>query len=307
MVDRLARLLGVDPSIVWNDEALPVPNLLAFLRDSWGGLVPEDYLVLRRSLSQAKALREAGWQPELAYSPKRAPSVRTYRDGYSLARRLRRDLGNPADPLFDLRGLVESRLGVLVSMDTLVTPRLEALAVAGGDAAAILLNRKSNIDPSKQRRSVAHELCHVLFDPREKGAVVDTLEAGSDDSQGVPEKHEQRARAFAAELLVPRIALDRLFKDSTSIPDLAALRTRQVCAAFGAPWELVVWHLMNHGKIDKTSVEPLLRAPERPGSAFTLGTPSALCWARTQVDEGEISSSRMRDLFGQDWDASLER
>ena len=46
---------------------------------------------------------------------------------------------------------------------------------------------------------LAHELCHVLFDPSDGGLHI-VLDVGSDrDVQAA----EQRARAFAAELLLP--------------------------------------------------------------------------------------------------------
>lgn len=306
MVDRLSNLLGVDPALVWAGGDLLVPNLLAFLRDRWGGLIAEDSLVLRRALTQAMALHEAGWHPEIRYSPKPAPHAQAWKAGYTLARRVRRDLGLPVEPIMDFRGCVEGRLGVLVCEVPLITPGLEALAVAGAAAAAILLNTRMPIDPLKQRRSVAHELGHLLFDPRNQGTIVDALKTEGGEDRDASERHEQRARAFAAELLVPGPALERLFVDSTLLPDQAATRARQVCSKFGAPWELVVRHLRNHGKIDDTMVEPLLHAPERPASNLALGSPTALLWARCQVEEGEISASRMRDIFGLDWGVPLE-
>lgn len=89
---------------------------------------------------------------------------------------------------------------LVVAME-LETPELEAFAVADEHGAAIVLNARLSQRPMLWRRSIAHELCHILFDPRDHQAIVDVLIEG--DSEGpVPEgqrkNREQRARAFAA-------------------------------------------------------------------------------------------------------------
>ena len=51
---------------------------------------------------------------------------------------------------------------------------------------------------------LAHELCHLLFDPKESGVQI-VLE-----TEGKEDLFEQRARAFSAELLVPSMSLSQL-------------------------------------------------------------------------------------------------
>ncbi len=305
MVTRLARALGVDPALALEDAPLPVPNLLAFLREPSWGIDPRDSIALRRALSRASSLRSAGLKPVHTYQTTPAPERKAFEAGYKAANRVRRDIANTAAPLEDLRGVIEARLGVVLVAMRLESPRLEALAIASDAGAAIVLNTRLSLPKVVLRRSIAHELCHILFDPRDGAPLLDVIAEGGEDEPepAAPQRarREQRARAFAAELLVPLKALRSLSGGRASTVDQARALTMEVSRTFGAPWELVAHHLCNHELIDAGCRDRLLL--ERPDISFPagIGSSEALRWARARVDEGELSEGRARDIFGSDW------
>lgn len=304
MVVRLARLVGADPAAALSGEPLPVPKLLAFLREASKGVHPRDTIALRRALSRASAVRAAGLRTAHTYAPSRAPSRNAYAAGYAAAQRVRRDVGCPTEPLRDLRGVIEGQLGVLVVAMELESPDLEALAVADDKGAAIVLNVRLPRRPEIWRRSVAHELCHVLFDPKDQEVMVDALETGAEERHSPDaqrESREQRARAFAAELLVPLRALRAMYASPVLGVDQARARVVEVSTRFGAPWELAVHHLVNHALIDDDDGDRLLLDRRPVDTALGLGRPAALQWARDRVEDGDLSEGRARDLFGDDW------
>lgn len=305
---RLARAVGVDPARALGGGALPVPRLVAYLREAPSGLSARDAVELRRALSRSAALREEGLRADLRFRPTSAPERRAFEAGYRAARRLRRDLGLEHGALVDLRGVVERRLGIVVVFAELASPRLEALAIADADGAAIVLNRGTPRPAALQRRSVAHELCHLLFDPRDDSPLVDVLEP--EDSRpavvysGQRERREQRARAFAAELLVPSaviLARHPLLADGL---EEAAGRVEAASAEFGAPWELTARHLGNIGVIGEPDAERLVARRHEVSGSLGLGEPAAWLWARQRVAEGELSEGRAREIFGADWEPS---
>lgn len=304
MVARLSRAVGVDPAVALAGAPVPVPKLLAFLREASAGVQPLDTLALRGALSRAAALRAAGMKPPRAYEQRRAPGKDAYAAGYAAARRIRKDLRNETEPFSDLRGMAEGELGVLVMPVHLQSHGLEALAIADDAGAAIVLNSNLALRPVLWRRSIAHELCHLLFDPRDHQPIVDVLAEGESEApipEGQRKNREQRARAFAAELLIPTKALKALYPSTCVGIAAARCRAMEVCERFGAPWELAVYHLSNQDCIVETDADrlhlerPLVRSP------LGVGRSAALEWARARVSEGELSEGRARDIFGSVW------
>lgn len=304
MVARLSRAIGVDPAVALSGAALPVPKLLAFLREASTGVQPVDTLALRGALSRASAVRAMGLGPRRAYQQRRAPGKDAFAAGYAAARRIRKDLHRESEPLDDLRGVIEEELGVLVVAMELCTPGLEALAIADDAGAAIVLNSRLPRKPVLSRRSIAHELCHLLFDPRDHQAIVDVLSEGESEApipEGQRKNREQRARAFAAELLIPSKALKALYPSVCSGTETARRRVMDACEHFGAPWELAVHHLANQRCIEESDGDNLLLEHPNVASSLGAGRPAALEWVRHRVVEGELSEGRARDLFGVDW------
>lgn len=256
----IARAVGLDFAALLDGRwvAHPVPSI--FLRhqghqdfDHRDADVLDEALDEGRALAQLHAAVEttALPLPTALFEPVGAASdhpLAAAQQGYALAREVRHWLQDPSNALGDVADLVERRLGIAVLVRSLYTARITALSVRGGSAAAIVLNAA---DPQRAANSLlarvhlAHEVCHVLFDPSEGGlhVVVDEI---------VDRKHsleERRARAFAAELLLPLDGLrDLLGPALASSDDSRALemvaRTR---SAFGTPHEITANHLCNRG------------------------------------------------------------
>ena len=105
---------------------------------------------------------------------------------------------------------------------------------------AVLLNSDAGYSASsgRGRATLAHEICHLLVDREISLPLVEVL-------GGRTAKHvEQRARAFAAELLLPRDIAGRAFLDSEGAEarTVSSLRSR-----FGVSTELLAWQVKNSG------------------------------------------------------------
>ncbi|MEZ4468586.1 MAG: ImmA/IrrE family metallo-endopeptidase [bacterium] len=129
--------------------------------------------------------------------------------GYELAHRTR-DLLRlmPDEPIENLHALIEDRLGILVIQDELPA-WLAGATVAVGELRGIVVNTVgSNQNVWVRRATMAHELGHLLWDPAER---LQSLTFDRHQDLDRPERAndvvEQRANAFAIELLAPQAAL----------------------------------------------------------------------------------------------------
>jgi Zn-dependent peptidase ImmA (M78 family) len=168
------------------------------------------------------------------------------RHGYQLAGELRRSLELVTEPLDDIRALVEERLGIAIVLRELSTRA--ACAVKAGDAAAIVLSGGAFRTASRARGAIAHEVCHILHDPDREGVHI-VLDRESDRSTHA---NEQRARAFAAELLLPRAGLNRLLGVPRGVreQDTAKELVIKAMEHFGASWQITANHLCNREFVD---------------------------------------------------------
>ena len=132
---------------------------------------------------------------------------RPYLGGYEAAHWLRAKLGIQESESFDPKYWLES-WGV--SLEYIKTHKdLEALAFWGHKhGPAILINENGviNSKSSGRRTTLAHEICHLLLDRKGSLPFADAI-GGS-----TPEWVEKRARAFAAELLLPRDLIDSVMR-----------------------------------------------------------------------------------------------
>ncbi len=99
---------------------------------------------------------------------------------------------------------------------------IDALAFWGPKhGPAIVINRDGiHAGPVGRRATYAHEICHLLVDRTQKLPLADII------GGQVPESIEQRARAFAAELLLPsRIAYESFLQTDQSLHEVSAALT----------------------------------------------------------------------------------
>lgn len=109
--------------------------------------------------------------------------------------------------------------------------------------------------PSGRRATLAHEVCHLLFDAHHALPVAEAL------GGRMPRDLEQRARAFAAELLLPRSVVAAQF-------DGDALATvRRAAIRYGVSKELAAWQLRNSGveleDAQRTALKGLVSRPQQ--------------------------------------------
>lgn len=162
-----------------------------------------------------------------------------YAQGYELARWLRTQPGvTGANGRVNPEGLL--RLwGVPVIDVGLGLVNVDALGCWGPrHGPAVLLNsdRRHAANSGRRRATLAHEICHLLVDRSTSLPLVEVL-------GGRTAKHvEQRARAFAAELLLPRDIAGWEFLSFGGDDERAAKSLR---ARYGVSSALLGWQLLN--------------------------------------------------------------
>jgi Zn-dependent peptidase ImmA (M78 family) len=159
--------------------------------------------------------------------------------GYSLARWLRRELRLDADQRFDPKGLLQ-RWGIHVADFALDDDAIEAVACWGAaHGPAILINRRGRHSQRApgQRATLAHEICHLLVD-REAALPLAEVFGGA-----VSRPVEQRANAFAAEMLIARETAGTAIQQADDPEDTLDY----LCTKFGVSREIVAWQAYNSG------------------------------------------------------------
>jgi Zn-dependent peptidase ImmA (M78 family) len=171
-----------------------------------------------------------------------------YDEGLKLARWFRQRLGigpgkriNPEDLL--------RRFSVSVQESRLASS-VDAVAVWGrrhGPCVLINTAGKHAQGLAGRRASTAHEMAHLLLDRRGALPIAEVL-------QGQAISHvEARARAFAAELLLPQEEAADAYLSSPDTPDRVV---RSLVRRYGVSPELAAWQIRNSG----TAISPRARA-----------------------------------------------
>ncbi|MCX5743170.1 MAG: helix-turn-helix domain-containing protein [Proteobacteria bacterium] len=256
-LDDLAQALDLDPQCLRRGEERVRPSLTVFLRhEGMQDFQDVDRAVLDGAIEQARILHELGvmlhesndvW-PGASFKRAEAPHDSfdaAAKHGYQLAIELRKFWGLPIEPLEDLRAIVEERLGIAILVRQLSTRATCAVKVC--DDAAIVLSGGTR-GAARVRGAIAHELCHILHDPDHEGVHV-VLDPEHDRSTHA---NEQRARAFAAELLLPRAGLNRLLGVPRNVREQLVARDLVIAAMdrYGTSWPITANHLCNREFID---------------------------------------------------------
>lgn len=143
------------------------------------------------------------------------PGNPTYRQGYVLAAIARSHIGNADGPILSLRELCEETLGIPLIQANL-GDQIAGVTVEVDNARAIVLNSGGAFSVLVRRVTIAHELGHLLFDPVERLGVlrVDSLDEVERSAGQLSDPVEQRANAFAVELLAPQQAALTRFQEA---------------------------------------------------------------------------------------------
>ena len=225
--------------------------------------------VARASVLRGASSAHAGhrfFEPVPVAGPRRRDAAQ---QGHRLARHVRAWLRLEVEPAGDLVAILEERFGIAVVVDVLRSRGLRASAVVDADkcAAAVVLGVRSTKHPPRDvvtRVSLAHELCHVLFDPLTPGSVRVDLDDRSEGNAAIT-LEESRANGFAAEFLMPVRGVRELVGASTRDvlePQRAKRLVQRVQERFATSWPLTVYHLANHGVIAPQTRDDLLRSEE---------------------------------------------
>lgn len=297
IIPSLARLYGVEAESLLagriqfepvTDDATTDDATIFLLHGAYQDFAPSDWAKLDRALQFGRLYASSnrqGLAERQGFIPVPAAGTKP-RDaamqGHALARRVRSRLNLGGAPLDDVRKLVEERLGIVVLVERFETDDLRAASIvdASRTAAAIVV---SAMDASRQKAPLlsrvylAHELCHILFDPSAPGRVQIVLDEnpqtqprGSSRAASRETLLESRAKGFAAEFLLPRAGVEPLLGppegDGLSISRARTL-VEKAAEHFKTPWQLTTWHLKNLGYMAEPTAEELIRAQ---GSAPSL-------------------------------------
>ena len=179
-------------------------------------------------------------------------SARPFEQGEAVAGFVRERFGITPEAAVDIFDLVRN-LGVQIYPEPFDPPTLDALAVWGGrHGPAALLNIASQRhggtspghaeDRGQVRVTLAHELCHFLIDRGHALGAVDVLRSR------MPVAVEQRARAFAAEFLLPGQAAGSAWLQAERPRGRAGLESLldELCRHFIVSKSVASWKL-EHG------------------------------------------------------------
>lgn len=272
-LDAVADALSLDPGALLLGREVARPVASVFLRHQGAqDFDDRDAPVLDEALEQGREIVRLGdllgrsplaLQRDL-FPQHAAPTDRPEspaQDGYRTAQTVRRWRPGPIAPLGDMRALIEDEFGIAVLVGEFVSSKVTAASIRAGNAGAIVLNANDplrSVNPLLTRVHLAHELCHVLLDPSEGGLHI-VLDVVNDRQAHAA---EQRARAFAAELLLPTEGLTELIGPPLGHNDMQrALDMVQLARShFGTPHEIAANHLCNRGYVDRRLREWLTKA-----------------------------------------------
>ncbi|HMR10003.1 MAG TPA: ImmA/IrrE family metallo-endopeptidase, partial [Polyangiaceae bacterium] len=159
--------------------------------------------------------------------------------GYKIARWVRDELGVADDEKVDPASMLR-KWNVHVGELCVDDDGIEAVACWGRQhGPAILVNRsgRHSQDEAGRRATLAHEICHLLVDRSASLPLAEVF--GGHVFRSV----EQRAGAFAAQLLVPREMAGRAFLNARSPGDVLS----SLAGKYGASRELIAWQTYNSG------------------------------------------------------------
>ena len=213
-----------------NVEEHDVQALLALLKDTVGIGREAD----RLPLIKYEAMRSSAWQ-----------------QGYLLANLARKEMG-VSETLYkvDLDKLF-SRNGIRKREVDLSDIKIRAVAICGqGLHPVVAFNKSSKHNESEPglRFTLAHELCHLLFDEEE--GVPLAVASGP----WAPAEIEKRANAFAAMFLMPENACRMLLDSHSKNGKVNQKVISTIAAIFGTSKLATLRHLGNLGLIDNDEV-----------------------------------------------------
>lgn len=234
--ERAARVIGLDErALSYRSDSDGNSSIAVRLRDlrrhkpTLNGAVvitlTEAAWVAMTQLRLERALGFTGtaqFEQEPFYGTSGYPA---YRVGYDLADMLRAKLNLTNAPIPSMRALAERTLGIPIIQTDLGRHIAGATLESGGRRAIVVNQSGRNQNVFVRRFTIAHELCHILFDPadRLRHLRVDEYDDLDTRDDQITDPIEQRANAFAIQLLAPQAAALRVYQDPGQTDPLAAV------------------------------------------------------------------------------------
>ncbi len=165
-----------------------------------------------------------GLQPNPSYGTSGYPA---YMWGYDLAGRVRQRLRlEPAMAVPSMRELVEEYFGIPLIQAELGDGVAGATLESDGHRCIVVNLSGENRNVLRRRATIAHELGHLLFDPSQhlESLRVDSYLELELERERVTDKVEQRANAFAVELLAPQQAILARYRETADDPLYACMK-----------------------------------------------------------------------------------
>jgi Zn-dependent peptidase ImmA (M78 family) len=301
VLERYATTLGTPFAAFLQGGAAQSPATLLFRSAAEHGsdlgklLQPSDLRVLGDFLVCVSEFAELERRPETARQTKLSTisaadvTEHEWEQGRDLALAVRHEFGLGVEPIESMVGLLQDRLDVLLFF---VRGQLDDSVQGASTLAprpAILVNLiRGQAAWWATRVSLAHELCHLLFDFGAAARPYLVSPPGSGGQWGIVERFrsiERRANAFAVHLLAPgegiRQVLAQRAPDSEQAID-------GVCRHFGVGRTVAVRRLAQEFQLSETwMVQKLDRVgephePQHPDAAIPLG----------------LRAGRLRELVG---------
>jgi Zn-dependent peptidase ImmA (M78 family) len=317
-LDRCARVFGVRLSDLLDGKAASAPFTL-LLRSSLEWQQPDLQMLLTTEVHAGlgefqRVVRDLSDLEQLLDIPRRdlptitlLPAGENEHPGERLARTVRKSLGLGIEPLPSMRALLEKELAiriVWVTEDHL--DRTVDGACTIDPRPAILVNLlEPQRHPWRTRITLAHELCHLLFDQQSGGRRTlfsphgrRSLFPGFDDM-------EQRARAFAGCFLAPA---EGVRATVGSLDPTSEEAIRSVGVKFGVGRTVAVnrlHHVFQLSSSERSAME--VRAREGYSADFSgddvdesLGFRGGALLALVQqaFEQGKLGATRARKLLG---------
>lgn len=263
VLEKLLELpKNLQPNLLSGDLVDDAPAIAAFSPATamYGGLSPDlglDDVQALSSLAVAAAARsETSHLLKLVRNAGGIPRRPAFAEGYELANQLLEEL-NPqlAQGWVDIRALLDA-LSITVVEQALSSESVRGVALAGrGVGPTILINISSpfNRDEEGKRFTLAHELCHILYD---RGRA---LRVGISSGPWAPAAVERRSNAFAAMLLMPRDLVISTFAELDA-DYRAADDVSRVAMQLHVSWRALMEHLYNLRLIGDADRESLRRS-----------------------------------------------
>lgn len=194
-------------------------------------------------------------------NPALAPVVQGTVMAGALRKRLKLDRHDLPYHLDELAGLLEDTLGIDVAFRRL-PEGLDGLAVSAGHFRLAVIS--SSTAATRQRFTLAHEVCHLLAGDGDQITVDENVLSESSDQ-------ERRANAFAAAFLLP----DRPLKDTVTADTLTEDTVAELLGRFGVSRDALAIRLRELHLVDAEGYRRIramtsARITSRPGRATDL-------------------------------------